>query len=79
MFLPGILCAPFPAGGWLYCQTNAALTPATRFSRVSKRTWVAFIAVTFPVAAAATEPRRVWLSQRTSSTGARAGRQLTPA
>jgi hypothetical protein len=53
MFLPGILFALFLAGCWLYCLTDAALAPATRFSRVPRRTWVAFIAVTFIVGAIA--------------------------
>jgi uncharacterized membrane protein len=53
MLLPGILFALFLAGGWLYCLTDAALAPATRFTRVRRRTWVAFIAVTFIVGAIA--------------------------
>jgi hypothetical protein len=53
MLLPGILFALFLAGCWLYCLTDAALAPAARFSRVRKRTWVAFIAVTFIVGAIA--------------------------
>jgi hypothetical protein len=65
MLLPGILFALFLAGGWLYCLTDAALAPATRFSRVPKRTWVAFIAVTFIVGATA------WLASGRAQHGRR--------
>ena len=46
MFLSGILLVLFLAGCWLYCLTDAALTPASAFPGLPKRVWVALIAVT---------------------------------
>jgi hypothetical protein len=53
MVLSGALFILFLAGCWLYCLTDAALTPAAAFPGLPKRTWLAFIAVTFILGAAA--------------------------
>jgi hypothetical protein len=53
MFLSGVLFILFLAGCWLYCLTDAALTPAAEFPGLRKRTWVAAIALTFILGAAA--------------------------
>jgi hypothetical protein len=47
MLLPGALFALFITGFWLYCLTDAILTPAPDCRGLSKRVWVAVIAVTF--------------------------------
>jgi hypothetical protein len=47
MLLPGALFALFMTGCWLYCLTDAILTPAAECRGLSKRAWVAVIAVTF--------------------------------
>ncbi len=46
MLLSGVLFVLFLAGCWLYCLTDAALTPAEEFPGWRKRTWIAVIAVT---------------------------------
>jgi hypothetical protein len=46
MLLSGVLFVLFLAGCWLYCLTDAALTPAEEFLGWGKRTWVVVIAVT---------------------------------
>jgi hypothetical protein len=46
MLLSGVLFVLFLAGCWLYCLTDAALTPAEEFPGWRKRTWLAVIAVT---------------------------------
>jgi hypothetical protein len=51
MLLSGVLFALFLAGFWLYCLTDAALTPAV--PGWPKRFWVVFIAVTFVIGALA--------------------------
>lgn len=53
MLLPGTLFAAFLAGGWLYCLTDAALTPDGEFTGWPKRRWIALIAVTFTAGAIA--------------------------
>jgi hypothetical protein len=53
MFLSGALFILFLAGCWLYCLTDAALTPAAEFPGLRKRTWIAIIAVTFIAGAVA--------------------------
>jgi hypothetical protein len=53
MFLSGVLFVLFLAGCWLYCLTDAALTPASEFGRPGKRVWVAVIAMTFILGALA--------------------------
>jgi hypothetical protein len=49
MLLSGVLFALFLAGFWLYCLTDAALTPA--IPGLHKRAWVVFIAATFVIGA----------------------------
>jgi hypothetical protein len=46
MLLSGVLFVLFLAGCWLYCLTDAALTPAEEFPGWQKRTWLAVISVT---------------------------------
>ena len=60
MFLSGVLFVLFLAGCWLYCLTDAVLTPVTEFPGLRKRSWVAVIAVTFIAGALA------WLITRKS-------------
>jgi hypothetical protein len=60
MFLSGILFVLFLAGCWLYCLTDAVLTPAAEFPGLRKRGWVVVIAVTFIAGAIA------WLVTRKS-------------
>jgi Phospholipase_D-nuclease N-terminal len=47
MLLSGALLALFMTGFWLYCLTDAILTPASECRGLSKPAWVAVIAVTF--------------------------------
>jgi hypothetical protein len=47
MLLSGALFALFMTGCWLYCLTDAILTPAADCRGLSKQGWVALIAVTF--------------------------------
>lgn len=47
MLLSGALFALFMTGFWLYCLTDAVLTPESECPGMRKRTWVAVIAVTF--------------------------------
>jgi hypothetical protein len=47
MLLSGALLALFMTGFWLYCLTDAILTPAQECRSLSKPTWIAVIAVTF--------------------------------
>jgi len=47
MLLSGALFALFMAGIWLYCLTDAILTPVAEFRGLSKSAWIAVIAVTF--------------------------------
>ena len=61
MFLSGALFILFLAGCWLLCLTDVATTPAVEFPGLSKRAWIAIIAVTFIAGAIAwylTRPRR---------------------
>ena len=61
MFLSGVLFVLFLAGCWLYCLTDAALTPARSFHGLSKRAWIAIIATTFIIGAVAwIISRRPW-------------------
>jgi hypothetical protein len=53
MFLSGVLFILFLAGCWLYCLTDAALTPAAQFPGLRKPTWIAIITVTFIAGAVA--------------------------
>jgi hypothetical protein len=47
MLLSGALLALFMTGLWLYCLTDAILTPAADCRGLTKQGWVALIAVTF--------------------------------
>jgi hypothetical protein len=47
MLLSGALLALFMTGFWLYCLTDAILTPGAECRGLSKLGWVALIAVTF--------------------------------
>jgi hypothetical protein len=47
MLLSGALFALFMTGFWLYCLTDAILTPAAECRGLSKQAWVAVVAVTF--------------------------------
>jgi hypothetical protein len=51
MVLSGALLALFMTGFWLYCLTDAILTPATDCRGLCKQGWVALIGVTFIVGA----------------------------
>ncbi len=53
MLLSAALLALFMTGFWLYCLTDAILTPAAECRGLSKQGWVALIAVTFVVGALA--------------------------
>jgi hypothetical protein len=53
MLLSGALFALFMTGFWLYCLTDAFLTPAADCRGLCKQRWVALIAVTFIVGALA--------------------------
>ena len=46
MLLSGVLFVLVLAGCWLYCLTDAALTPAEEFPGWQKRTWLLVIGVT---------------------------------
>jgi hypothetical protein len=60
MLLAGVLFVLFLAGCWIYCLTDAALTPAAEFRGLSKSAWIYIIAATFVVGAFA------WLIARRS-------------
>jgi hypothetical protein len=47
MLLSGALLALFMTGFWLYCLTDAILTPAADCRGLTKQAWVALIGVTF--------------------------------
>ena len=47
MLLSGALLALFMMGFWLYCLTDAILTPAPECRGLSKPAWIAVIALTF--------------------------------
>ena len=53
MFLSGVLFVLFLAGCWLYCLTDAALTPTSAFPGLRKQVWIAIISVTFILGAVA--------------------------
>jgi hypothetical protein len=61
MFLSGVLFVLFLAGCWLYCLTDAALTPAAEFPWMRKPVWITAIALTFIVGAIAwLIARKMW-------------------
>jgi hypothetical protein len=47
MLLSGALLALFMTGFWLYCLTDAILTPAAECRGLRKQGWVTLVAVTF--------------------------------
>jgi hypothetical protein len=47
MLLSGALFALFMMGFWLYCLTDAILTPASECRGLAKPAWIAVIALTF--------------------------------
>jgi hypothetical protein len=47
MLLSGALFALFATGFWLYCLTDAILTPASQCRGLRKPAWIAVITVTF--------------------------------
>lgn len=65
MLLSGVLFVLFLAGCWLYCLTDAALTPGSEYRGLSKATWISIIAATFIVGALAwLITRRRWRKRR---------------
>jgi hypothetical protein len=71
MLLSGALFALFMTGFWLYCLTDAVLTPAAECRGLPKPAWVVIITVTFIGGAIA------WLIMRWSVRSSSA-RLLTP-
>jgi len=68
MLLSGVLFVLFLAGCWLYCLTDAALTPANEFQGLSKGAWIAIIAATFIAGAIAWFiSRRSWRARALSA------------
>jgi hypothetical protein len=61
MMLSGVLFALFLGSCWLYCLTDAALTPACAFRGLPKAAWVSIIASTLVIGAIA------WLLARSAS------------
>jgi hypothetical protein len=47
MLLSGALFALFMTGFWLYCLTDAILTPASECRGMPKRAWITIIILTF--------------------------------
>ena len=47
MLLPGALLALFMMGFWLYCLTDAILTPIAECRGMPKTAWIVVIALTF--------------------------------
>jgi hypothetical protein len=47
MLLSGALFALFMTGFWLYCLTDAIVTPAPECTGLPKRAWIVLIVVTF--------------------------------
>ena len=47
MLLSGALFTLFMTGFWLYCLTDAILTPASEFRGMPKPAWIVVITVTF--------------------------------
>jgi hypothetical protein len=70
MLLSGALFALFITGFWLYCLTDAILTPRSEYRGLSKPAWIAIIAVTFIAGGVA------WLVVR--HTARRSARPLGP-
>jgi peptidoglycan/LPS O-acetylase OafA/YrhL len=90
MLLSGALFALFMTGFWLYCLTDAILTPAAECRGLSKPAWVAVIAVTFVGGALAwlivrrpvrdsVRPNPGWGHERTGDRGDPAAERWTTA
>ena len=71
MLLSGALLALFMMGFWLYCLTDAILTPADEFRGMPKPAWIAVITLTFIGGAVAwlivREPIRLPAASRASA------------
>ena len=72
MLLSGALLALFMMGFWLYCLTDAILTPAGECRGMPKPAWMAVISVTFIAGAVA------WLIVRGPVRGPAASRTSSP-
>jgi hypothetical protein len=72
MLLSGALFALFMTGFWLYCLTDAILTPAAECRGVSKPAWIVIISLTFIGGAIA------WLIVRQPAFGSSAPLAATP-
>ena len=72
MLLSGALFALFMMGFWLYCLTDALLTPAAECRGMPKPTWIAVITLTFIGGAIA------WLIVRKPARGPSAPRPAAP-
>ena len=72
MLLSGALFALFMMGFWLYCLTDAILTPAGECRGMPKPAWMAVISVTFIAGAVA------WLIVRGPVRGPAASRTPAP-
>src|ERR1700757_301500 len=64
MFLSAVLFVLFTAGCWLYCLTDAVLTPAAEVPGLRKPVWITVIAVTFILGAIAWVIARRWRRAR---------------
>jgi hypothetical protein len=53
MLLTDVLFVLFMGGCWLYCLTDAALTPAVAYRGLPKGAWISIIAATFILGAIA--------------------------
>ena len=53
MMLTDVLFVLFMGGCWLYCLSDAALTPAVAYRGLSKGAWISIIAATFILGAIA--------------------------
>jgi hypothetical protein len=71
MLPSGVLFVLFLGCCWLYCLTDAALTPTAEFPGLLKRAWIVFIAVAFaPGAIAWLIARRTWRARHWPLTAA---------
>ena len=75
MLLSGALFALFMTGIWLYCLTDAILTPIGEFRGLPKAAWIAIIAVTFLAGALAWLVARVPVRRSYRAPVSRRGRE----